>query len=270
MPIAQQQRTPKGCQSVAIVVGSVLFIVTIATVVAVAVVGIVGSLSLLISSCHNCKLLFCWTTLNAFRRKSRLCCEKFFVFPLLFYFSGGSLHFAHVAGATWKANCNAPDFYCTEMTSAWICVGFSWEEEEVKGERHGKGVHRRTKFAGSQLSRQIQQRKQQHIQDGQLNVHKSVSGYVSVSNCVFVPVCVWLCVWGSECLSAVVTHAIGSTIVACWDAVKGTFKNWKCDNQKLRLWQVVKNLVLGSLGVLWQLLLLFIELPLCTPCPAKS
>lgn len=158
--------------------------------------------------------------------------------------TGGSLHFAHVTGATWKANCNAPDFYCTEMTSAWICVGFSWEEEEVKGERDGKGggVHRQTKFAGSQLSRQIQQRKQQHIQDGQLNVHKSVSVSVSVSYRMFVPVCACVCVWGWEFLSAVVTHARGSTIVACWDAVKGTFKNWKCDNQKLRLWQVVKKI----------------------------
>lgn len=52
------------------------------------------------------------------------------------------------------------------------------------------GVHRQTKFAGSQLSRQIQQRKQQHIQDGQLNVHKSVSVSVSVSYRMFVPVCV--------------------------------------------------------------------------------
>lgn len=77
------------------------------------------------------------------------------------------------------------------------------------------GVHRQTKFAGSQLSRQIQQRKQQHIQDGQLNVHKSVSVSVSVSYRMFVPVCVCVCVWGWEFLSAVVTHARGSTIVAC-------------------------------------------------------
>lgn len=63
--------------------------------------------------------------------------------------------------------------------------GFSPERKrKSKGMEVERGVHRRTKFAGSQLSRQIQQRKQQHIQDGQLNVHKFVSVYEYISECV--------------------------------------------------------------------------------------
>lgn len=69
-----------------------------------------------------------------------------------------------------------------------------------------------------------------------ISLYQYTNMYLKLIVCLCVSVSVW------ECLSAVVTHGIWATIVACWDAVKGTFKNWKCDNQKLRLWQVVKKI----------------------------
>lgn len=50
-----------------------------------------------------------------------------------------------------------------------------------------------------------------------MNVHKFVSvyEYVSDAECVLVPVRVCVSVLAWECLSAVVTHGIWATIVAC-------------------------------------------------------